>query len=151
MNQTTLISAKDIDKKWYVVDAAGQTVGRLATEVALVLRGKRKVTFTPHINNGDHVIIINAEQAIFTGKKEADKNYYHHSMHPGGLRRRNVATQRELDARKILERAIKLMLPKNVQGANQFRALHVLTGPTHPYAAQKPEVLVINTKKGENE
>ncbi|ATZ18555.1 50S ribosomal protein L13 [Williamsoniiplasma somnilux] len=149
MKQTTLISAKDIKKDWYIVDAEGQTVGRLATQVALILRGKNKVTFTPHINNGDHVIIINAEKAIFTGNKESDKNYYHHSMHPGGLRRRNVATQRELDARKILERAIKLMLPKNVQGANQFRALHVFAGTEHPYAAQKPEVLVINTKKGE--
>lgn len=114
------------------------------------MRGKNKVTFTPHINNGDHVIIINAEKAKFTGNKETDKNYYHHSMHPGGLRRRSVATQRELDARKILERAIKLMLPKNVQGANQFRALHVFVGSQHPYAAQKPEVLVFNTNKGDN-
>ncbi|PPE06117.1 50S ribosomal protein L13 [Williamsoniiplasma lucivorax] len=150
MKQTTLISAKDIKKNWYIVDAEGQTVGRLSTQVALLLRGKHKVTFTPHINNGDHVIVINAEKAIFTGKKETDKNYYHHSMHPGGLRRRNVATQRELDATKILERAIRLMLPKNVQGANQFRALHVIKGSEHPYAAQKPEVYVVNTRKGEN-
>ncbi|WP_026389212.1 50S ribosomal protein L13 [[Acholeplasma] multilocale] len=149
MNQTTLISAKDIDKKWFIVDAAGQTVGRLSTQVAMVLRGKHKPSFTPHINNGDHVIIINAEKVVFTGKKESDKNYYHHSMHPGGLRRRTVAVQRELDARKILERSIKLMLPKNVQGGNQFRALHVFVGENHPYAAQKPEVLTINTKKGE--
>ncbi|AUF83340.1 50S ribosomal protein L13 [Mesoplasma syrphidae] len=150
MNQTTLISAKDIDKKWYIVDAADQTVGRLATQVAMVLRGKNKPNFTPHINNGDHVIIINAEKAKFTGKKESDKTYYHHSMHPGGLRRRTVAVQRELDARKILERAIKLMLPKNVQGGNQFRALHVFVGENHPYAAQKPVVLEVNTKKGDN-
>lgn len=150
MKQTTLISTKDIKKDWYIIDAADQTVGRLATQVALILRGKNKVTFTPHINNGDHVIIINAEKAKFTGNKETDKNYYHHSMHPGGLRRRSVATQRELDARKILERAIKLMLPKNVQGANQFRALHVFVGSQHPYAAQKPEVLVFNTNKGDN-
>ncbi|WP_027063005.1 50S ribosomal protein L13 [Mesoplasma seiffertii] len=150
MNQTTLISAKDIDKKWYIVDAADQTVGRLATQVAMVLRGKNKPNFTPHINNGDHVIIINAEKAKFTGKKESDKTYYHHSMHPGGLRRRTVAVQRDLDARKILERAIKLMLPKNVQGGNQFRALHVFVGENHPYAAQKPVVLEVNTKKGDN-
>ncbi|WP_031542151.1 50S ribosomal protein L13 [Mesoplasma photuris] len=148
MNQTTLISAKDIKKDWYIVDAADQTVGRLATQVATVLRGKNKPSFTPHINNGDHVIIINAEKVKFTGKKESDKTYYHHSMHPGGLRRRTVDTQRELDARKILERAIKLMLPKNVQGANQFRALHVFVGSEHPYAAQKPTVLEINTRKG---
>lgn len=149
MKQTTLISAKDINKKWYIVDAEGQTVGRLATQVALVLRGKHKVDFTPHINNGDHVIIINAEKAIFSGKKESNKVYYHHSIHPGGLRRRTVAVQRELDATKILERAIRLMLPKNVQGANQYRALHVFEGSEHPYVAQKPEVLNIQTKKGE--
>ncbi|AEM68570.1 50S ribosomal protein L13 [Mycoplasma putrefaciens] len=149
MKQTTLISAKDINKKWYVVDAEGQTVGRLATQVALVLRGKHKVDFTPHINNGDHVIVINAEKAIFSGKKEANKVYYRHSMYPGGLKRRTVAVQRQLDPTKILERSIRLMLPKNVQGANQFRALHVFKGPEHPYAAQKPEVLQIQTKKGD--
>lgn len=121
------------------MDATDQSVGRMASEVAILLRGKHKPTFTPHINNGDHVIIINAEKAIFSGKKETQKTYYHHSMYPGGLRRRNVATQRRLDATKILERAIRLMLPKNIQGANQFRALHVFTGNEHPYKAQKPQ------------
>ncbi|ASZ09266.1 50S ribosomal protein L13 [Mesoplasma chauliocola] len=149
MKQTTLIAAKDIKKNWYIVDAAGQNVGRLSTEVARILRGKHKVDFTPHMNNGDHVIIINAEKVLFTGKKESDKMYYHHSMHPGGLRRRTVAVQRELDATKILERSIRLMLPKNVQGRNQFRALHVFVGENHPYTAQKPEVLTF-VKKGDN-
>ncbi len=150
MKQTTLIKTTDIKKDWYIVDAAGQTVGRLASQVALVLRGKHKVTFTPHINNGDHVIVINAEKAIFTGKKESDKNYYHHSMYPGGLKRRNVASVRKNKPEFILERAIRLMLPKGVQGHNQFRQLHVLVGETHPYQAQQPKALVIETKKGGN-
>lgn len=149
MKQTTMITHKEIDKNWWIVDAEGQTVGRMASEVAQLLRGKHKVSFTPHINNGDHVIIINADKVVFTGKKETKKNYYHHSMHPGGLRRRTVAVQRELDATKIVERAVRLMLPKNVQGANQFRALHVFEGQTHPYAAQKPQMYALKNHKGE--
>jgi len=148
MKQTTLITTKDIKKDWYIVDAEGQTVGRLATQVAMVLRGKHKPTFTPHINNGDHVIVINAEKAIFSGKKESDKNYYHHSLHPGGLKTQNVATMRKTKPAYILERAIRLMLPKNVQGANQYRALHVIVGSEHPYAAQKPKALVIGKSEG---
>jgi len=148
MKQTTLLTAKDIKKDWYLVDATDQTVGRLASQVALVLRGKNKPTFTPHINNGDHVIIINADKAIFSGKKESDKNYYHHSLYPGGLKARNVKTTRENKPEFILEHAIRLMLPKNTQGANQFRALHVFAGSEHPYAAQKPKELVIETRKG---
>ena len=132
-----------------MVDATNQTVGRMASEVAVLLRGKHKPTFTPHMNNGDHVIIINAEKAIFTGKKESQKNYYHHSMHPGGLRRRNVSTQRRLDATKILEHAVRLMLPKNTQGSNQFRALHVFKGSTHPYQAQKPQSYQLHYTEGE--
>lgn len=151
MKQTTMITHGEITKNWWVVDAAGQNVGRLSTEIASLLRGKHKVTYTPHINNGDHVIIINAAKVVFSGKKEKNKVYYHHSMHPGGLRRRTVSIQRELDSTKILERAIRLMLPKNVQGSNQFRALHVFEGEEHSYVAQKPQVYVLkNSKKGEN-
>ncbi len=150
MKQTTLIKTADIAKKWYVVDATGATLGRLSTQIALVLRGKNKPTFTPHINNGDHVIVINAEKVILSGKKENDKNYYHHSMHPGGLKSRNVATQRKLFPERIIERAVRLMLPKNVQGGNQYRALHVYAGNEHPHQAQNPEVLVIQSKKGDS-
>lgn len=150
MRQTTLIKSADIAKKWYVVDAADAILGRLSTEVALVLRGKHKPNFTPHINNGDHVIIINAEKVVFTGKKEMNKNYYHHSMYPGGLKSRNVKTQRDLFPERIVERAVRLMLPKTVQGRNQYRALHVYAGSSHPHQAQNPEVLVINTRKGAN-
>ncbi|AHI53271.1 50S ribosomal protein L13 [Spiroplasma culicicola] len=150
MKQTTLIKSSDIDKKWYVVDATDAILGRLSTEIAKVLRGKHKPTFTPHMNNGDHVIVINAEKVILTGKKETDKNYYHHSMHPGGLKSRNVKTQRALFPERIVERAVRLMLPKNVQGSNQYRALHVYAGSEHPHQAQNPQVLVINAKKGDN-
>lgn len=150
MKQTTMIKTADIAKKWYVVDAADMILGRMSTEVARVLRGKHKPTYTPHINNGDHVIIINAEKVILTGRKESDKIYYHHSMYPGGLKRRNVATQRDLFPERIIERAVRLMLPKNVQGANQYRALHVYAGPEHPHQAQNPEVLVLETRKGDN-
>lgn len=150
MKQTTLIKTADIAKEWYVVDAADAILGRLSTEVAKVLRGKHKPSFTPHINNGDHVIIINAEKVKFTGKKEADKYYYHHSMYPGGLKKRNVATQRDLFPERIIERAVRLMLPKNVQGSNQYRALHVYAGSEHPHQAQNPKELIINTNKGDN-
>ncbi|QGS52337.1 50S ribosomal protein L13 [Spiroplasma tabanidicola] len=149
MKQTTLIKTADIAKKWYVVDATDAILGRLSTQVATVLRGKHKPDFTPHINNGDHVIIINAEKVVLTGKKEADKNYYHHSMYPGGLKSRNVKTQRQLFPERIIERAVRLMLPKNTQGANQYRALHVYAGSEHPHQAQNPEVLVINSRKGD--
>lgn len=143
MKQTTLIKSADINKKWWVVDAEGQTLGRMATQIAMVLRGKNKVDYTPHINNGDHVIVINAEKVLLTGKKEADKYYYRHSLHPGGLHKRNVATERELNPERIVERAVRLMLSKNVQGSSQFRALHVYSGTEHPHEAQQPEVMVI--------
>ncbi|AKX33797.1 50S ribosomal protein L13 [Spiroplasma litorale] len=150
MKQTTLIKTADIAKKWYVVDASEQTLGRLSTEIAKILRGKHKPSFTPHINNGDHVIVINADKVILSGNKEKDKKYYSHSFHPGGLKARNVETQRKLFPERIVERAVRLMLPKTVQGSSQYRALHVYAGTEHPHEAQKPEVLVINTKKGVN-
>ncbi|WP_338983278.1 50S ribosomal protein L13 [Spiroplasma endosymbiont of Othius punctulatus] len=143
MKQTTLIKSADINKKWWVVDAEGQTLGRMATQIAMILRGKHKPDYTPHINNGDHVIVINAEKVKLSGKKESDKYYYRHSMHPGGLHKRNVATERELNPERIVERAVRLMLSKNVQGSSQFRALHVYSGATHQHEAQQPEIMVI--------
>ncbi|WP_338969455.1 50S ribosomal protein L13 [Spiroplasma endosymbiont of Labia minor] len=148
MRQTTLIKMSEIDKKWYIIDAQGLTMGRMATQVAVLLRGKHKPNFTPNINNGDHVIIINADKVEFTGKKESKKLYFHHTLYPGGLRQRNVATQRSLNSTKMVEHAVRLMLPKNVQGSSQFRALHVYADSTHPHQAQNPvEYKII--KKGE--
>jgi ribosomal protein L13 len=113
------------------------------------IRSCRQKEYQYTINLGAYDL-LNADKVRLTGKKESDKIYYHHSMYPGGLKRRNVATQRDLFPERIVERAVRLMLPKTVQGGNQYRALHVYAGETHPHDAQKPEVLVINTNKGDN-
>lgn len=140
---TRTYSAKDTDikRKWYVVDADGKTLGRLATQVAIVLRGKHKPIFTPHVDTGDHVIVVNAEKVHLTGDKVRQKTYYRHSGYPGGLKSETV---KDVLARKpsvILERAIKGMLPKNPLGKQMARKLNVYAGPTHPHQAQRPEVL----------
>jgi len=131
----------NIERKWYVVDAAGQRLGRLASEVAAILRGKHKPTFTPHVDCGDHVIIINADKIELTGNKLADKIYYRHSMHPGGLKQRTALEMRTNYSERMIEIAIKGMLPKNRLGAQMFRKLNVYAGDTHPHQAQQPEVL----------
>ena len=130
-----------IDRKWYVVDATDMTLGRLASEVAKVLRGKNKPIFTPHIDCGDNVIVINAEKIKVTGKKMDQKVYYHHSDYVGGLKE---ATLREKLAKKpeqVIELAVKGMLPKGPLGRQMFTKLHVYAGPEHKHEAQKPEVL----------
>jgi large subunit ribosomal protein L13 len=130
---------QEIERKWYVVDAAGQTLGRLASEVASILRGKHKPTYTPHVDTGDHVIIINAEKIELTGNKLADKKYYRHSQHPGGLKVRTADEMRTNYPERMLELAVKGMLPKNSLGRQMFKKLHVYAGPEHPHQAQKPE------------
>ena len=132
--------ADNIERKWYVVDAQGQTLGRLASEVAAILRGKNKPTFTPHVDTGDHVIIINASKIHLTGKKLTDKIYYRHTMHPGGLKQRTALEMRTNYPEKMLELAIKGMLPKNSLGRQTFKKLHVFAGSEHTHQAQKPEV-----------
>ena len=132
---------RDSDRKWYVVDATDMTLGRLASEVAKVLRGKNKPIFTPHIDCGDNVIVINAEKIKVTGKKMDQKVYYHHSDYVGGLKE---ATLREKLAKKpeqVIELAVKGMLPKGPLGRQMFTKLHVYAGPEHKHEAQKPEVL----------
>lgn len=140
MRQTYMAKASDVQRKWYVVDAEGQTLGRLASEVATLLRGKHKPTFTPHVDTGDHVIIINAEKIELTGKKLNDKIYYRHSQHPGGLKTRTAKEMRETRPEQMLEGAIKGMLPKNSLGRQMFKKLNVYRGSEHPHQAQKPEV-----------
>ena len=145
--KTVSVNKENANKKWYVVDAEGQILGRLASQVAMILRGKKKACFTPHSDCGDNVIIINAEKVKFTGKKMTDKQYVHHTTYPGGQR---FATPRELmrkDPRRILEHAIKGMLPKNRLGAQLFRNLHVYVGPNHPHEAQQPKVINIKDIK----
>lgn len=139
--KTFMASPSTIERKWYVVDAENKTLGRLASEVAKVLRGKNKAIFTPHMDTGDFVIIVNAEKVKVTGRKMDQKIYYHHSGYVGGLKE---TTLRELMAKKperAVELAVKGMLPKGPLGRQMYRKLHVYVGPDHRHAAQKPEVL----------
>ena len=139
--KTYMANPDKIDRKWYVVDAEGQTLGRLAAEVAKVLRGKNKPEFTPHIDTGDNVIVINAEKIKVTGKKLDQKVYYHHSDYVGGMKE---TTLREMMAKKpeqVIELAVKGMLPKGPLGRTMIKKLHVYAGAEHAHQAQKPEVL----------
>ena len=139
--KTYMANPDKIERKWYVVDAEGQTLGRLAAEVAKVLRGKNKPEFTPHIDTGDNVIVINAEKIKVTGKKLDQKVYYHHSDYEGGMKE---TTLREMMAKKpeqVIELAVKGMLPKGPLGRTMIKKLHVYAGAEHAHQAQKPEVL----------
>lgn len=131
----------EVERKWYVIDAEEQILGRLATRVANILRGKNKPEYTPHVDTGDFVIVINAEKVLVSGNKETDKIYYHHTGYPGGLKSASVKELREKDARLLIEKAVKGMLPHNTLGAEQFTKLKVYVGPEHPHAAQKPIAL----------
>ncbi|MBS4197897.1 50S ribosomal protein L13 [Bacillus sp. FJAT-49732] len=140
MRTTYMAKASEIERKWYVVDAEGKTLGRLASEVASILRGKHKPTFTPHVDTGDHVILINADKIELTGKKLSDKIYYRHSGFAGGLKTRTAGEMRAKYPTKMLELAIKGMLPKGSLGRQMGKKLHVYAGSEHPHQAQKPEV-----------
>lgn len=129
---------QEVERKWYLIDAEGKTLGRLASLVANILRGKHKPQFTPHIDTGDFVIILNAEKIRVSGKKETDKKYYRHSGYPGGLK---ITTFKEMMAKnptQAIEKAVKGMLPHNTLGQEQFNKLKVYAGNEHPHAAQKP-------------
>ena len=129
------------ERKWYVVDAAGYTLGRLASEVAKVLRGKNKPIFTPHMDCGDYVIIVNAEKIKVTGKKMDQKIYYHHSEYVGGMKETTLKEMMAKKPERVIELAVKGMLPKGPLGKSMIKKLHVYAGPDHEQAAQKPEVL----------
>lgn len=139
--KTFMASPATIDRKWYVVDATDMTLGRLASEVAKVLRGKNKPIFTPHIDCGDNVIVINAEKIKVTGKKMDQKVYYHHSDYIGGLKEATLREKLEKKPEQVIELAVKGMLPKGPLGRQMFTKLHVYAGPEHKHEAQKPEVL----------
>lgn len=132
-----------IERKWYVIDAEGKPLGRVASKAAHVLRGKHKATFTPHIDCGDNVIIINAEKVLLTGNKLEDKKYYNHSMYPGGLRERTAKEMVEKYPVEMVERAVKGMLPHNRLGRAMYKKLFVYTGNEHKHVAQKPEAMEI--------
>jgi large subunit ribosomal protein L13 len=140
MRTTYMANSNDVDRKWFVVDAEGKTLGRLSTEVASILRGKHKPTYTPHVDCGDHVIIINASKINLTGKKLTDKIYYRHSNHPGGLKQRTALEMRTNYAERMLELAVKGMLPKGPLGRKMAKKLHVFAGSEHNHQAQTPEV-----------
>ena len=132
-----------IERKWYVIDAESASLGRVAAKAAHILHGKHKPTFTPHVDCGDYVIIINADKAILTGNKLEDKKYYNHSMYAGGLRVRTAKVMKEQYPTEMVERAVKGMLPHNRLGRDMYRKLFVYAGSEHPHAAQKPEVMSV--------
>ena len=134
------------NRKWYVVDAAGQTVGRLATEVARVLTGKNKPQYTPFLDTGDHVIVINAKQAVFKGSKNDQKMYHHHTLYPGGLRTISVKDQFAKHPERVIELAVRGMLPKNKLGKAMGKKLKVYADAAHPHTAQRPEPLALSVR-----
>ena len=146
MKTTFMANPNTIERKWYVVDAEGKTLGRLAAEVAKVLRGKNKPTFTPHVDTGDHVIVVNAEKIRVTGKKLDQKIYFRHSGYPGGTTFTPAGQMLENKPERVIELAVRGMLPKNSLGRQMYRKLQVYRGAEHPHAAQLPEVLEINVR-----
>ncbi|MEA5515923.1 50S ribosomal protein L13 [Nodularia sp. UHCC 0506] len=147
--KTYLPPQATLEREWYVVDATDKRLGRLATEIAMILRGKKKAEFTPHMDTGDFVIVINAEKVAVTGKKRSQKLYRRHSGRPGGMKTETFAKLQQRLPERILEHAVKGMLPKNSLGKQLFTKLKVYAGPTHPHEAQKPKELKINTIPGE--
>ena len=141
--KTFMASASAIERKWYVVDAEGKTLGRLASEVAKVLRGKHKPIFTPHMDTGDYVIVVNAAKVKVTGKKLNQKVYYRHSDYVGGMKETTLKEMQAKHPERVIEYAVKGMLPKGPLGRDMYRKLYVYAGPEHKHAAQKPEVLEV--------
>lgn len=151
MQKTLLTSKKDIQRKWWIVDAKDQILGRLTSQVAAILRGKHKRNFTPHVENGDHVVIVNAEKIALTGKKWETKVHYRTSGRPGGLSAEEYKNIRHSRPERILEYAIRGMLPKTSQGEKMFSRVNIYKGETHPHSAQKPQPLTLaySAKRGE--
>ncbi|ANK59058.1 50S ribosomal protein L13 [Loigolactobacillus backii] len=144
MRSTYLAKPSEVEHNWYVVDATDIPLGRLSAAVASILRGKNKPTFTTNVDTGDNVIIVNAEKIRLTGRKADRKIYYHHTLHPGGLKQVTAGHLRETNPTRLLEISIKGMLPKNTLGRTQFLKLHVYAGPEHKNAAQQPKALDIS-------
>jgi large subunit ribosomal protein L13 len=149
-SKTYLPPQETLEREWYVVDATDKRLGRLATEIAMILRGKKKPEYTPHMDTGDFVVVINAEKVAVTGKKRTQKLYRRHSGRPGGMKTETFAKLQKRLPERILEHAVKGMLPKSSLGKQLFTKLKVYAGPTHPHEAQQPKELIINTIPGEN-
>lgn len=141
--KTYMPSPTDVERKWYVVDAEGKTLGRLSSVIASVLRGKNKPTYTPHADMGDYVIVVNAEKVKVTGKKLEQKIYYHHSEYVGGMKETNLKTMLEKHPERVIEHAVKGMLPKGPLGRSMYKKLFVYAGPDHKHEAQKPEEMTV--------
>lgn len=141
--KTVSTRPQDVDHSWFVVDAEDKTLGRLATEVALRLRGKHKPEYTPHVDTGDYIVVVNADKIRVTGNKFNDKMYYRHSGYPGGIKEMNFKDMQDRHPERILEKAVKGMLPKNPLGRAMFKKLKVYAGAEHPHAAQQPQPLEI--------
>ncbi len=139
--KTVMVTESTIERKWYVVDAEGKTLGRLSSEVARILRGKHKPIFTPHMDTGDYVIVVNAEKVKVTGKKLDQKIYYRHSGYVGGMKQTTLKDMLKKHPERVVEHAVKGMLPKGPLGRKMYKKLFVYVGPDHKQAAQKPEVL----------
>jgi len=152
MRKTHLSTAKDIQRKWWIVDAKDQILGRLTSQVAAILRGKHKTNFQPNLENGDHVVIINAEKIVLTGKKWETKTHYRTSGRPGGLSAEPYKELRHTRPERILEYAIKGMLPKSSQGDKMYTRVQIYKGDAHPHSAQKPQPLTLaySAKRGES-
>ncbi|MEM7051459.1 MAG: 50S ribosomal protein L13 [Acidobacteriota bacterium] len=146
MSRTYSPKLSEIDRRWYVVDAAGVSLGRLAARVARILMGKHKPTWAPHLDTGDFVIVLNAEKTVLTGRKEEQKIYYRHSGRPGGLKQQTAAELRQRKPEKLIEFAVRGMLPKGPLGRRQGKKLKVYAGGEHPHAAQQPEVLELTAQ-----
>lgn len=138
-----MASPSDVERKWYVVDAEGKTLGRMASEIASILRGKKKPIYTPHIDTGDYVIVVNAERVVTTGKKLNQKIYYHHSEYVGGMKEATLQEMLNKKPEYVITHAVKGMLPKGPLGRQMLKKLFVYAGPEHKHAAQKPEALEI--------
>ena len=148
--KTYVAKPTDRERNWLVVDAEGQTLGRLATQIADALRGKRKPAYTPHVDTGDFVVVINAEKITVTGQKRQEKMYYRHSGYPGGLKSRTLNDMLERRPEEVIRLAVKGMLPRNRLGRKQLTKLKVYAGPEHPHAAQQPQPFELDTKKQEH-
>ena len=143
--KTYVANSQDRQRDWLIVDATGQTLGRLSTQIADALRGKRKPTYTPHVDTGDFVIVVNAEKISVTGNKLADKKYYRHSGYPGGLKVRTLEEQLERRPEEVIRHAVKGMLPRNRLARKQLTKLKVYAGPDHPHVAQKPQPMELES------
>jgi large subunit ribosomal protein L13 len=145
MQKTWNAKPGELDRRWYVVDAEGKTLGRLATQIADTLRGKGKPQYTPHVDTGDFVVVVNAEKIAVTGKKLDQKIYFRHSGYPGGLRSRSLREELQRRPAEVLRKAVKGMLPRNRLARQQITKLKIYAGPDHPHEAQKPEPLEVQT------